>query len=77
MDDFLNIKKHVARYIQLTEEEENYFTSLLRIINVKKKQFIVNLNIFFPFSSTVIAANKISIFPVVMGSVGIHLQENT
>ncbi|KAF0138930.1 MAG: cyclic nucleotide-binding protein [Stygiobacter sp.] len=41
MDEFLEIKKYVARHIQLTEEEENYFVSLLRVLKVKKKQFIV------------------------------------
>lgn len=41
MDEYLKIKQYVARHIQLTEEEENYFGSLLRIVKVKKKQFIV------------------------------------
>jgi CRP-like cAMP-binding protein len=41
MNEFETIKKYVARHIQLTEDEENYFTSLLRITKVKKKQFIV------------------------------------
>jgi CRP-like cAMP-binding protein len=41
MDDFLEIKKYVAKYIQLTEEEESYFVSQLRIAKVKKKDFIV------------------------------------
>jgi len=41
MDDFSEIKKYVARHIQLLEEEETYFVSLLRITKVKKKQFIV------------------------------------
>ena len=41
MDEFIIIKKYVARYIQLTEEEESYFVSLLRVTKIKKKQFIV------------------------------------
>jgi len=41
MDEFVEIKKYVARYIQLTEEEESYFVSLLKLTKVKKKQFIV------------------------------------
>ena len=41
MDNFLKIKQHVAKYIHLTEDEEKYFVSLLRIVNVRKKQFIV------------------------------------
>lgn len=41
MNDFSEIKKYVARHIQLTGEEENYFVSLLRITKVKKKQCIV------------------------------------
>ncbi len=41
MDDFLEIKKYVAKHIRLTEEEEDYFVSLLRVKKVRKKQFIV------------------------------------
>lgn len=41
MDDFLEIKKYVAKYIQLTEEEESYFVSQVRIVKVKKKEFVV------------------------------------
>lgn len=32
--------QHIARHIQLTAEEENYFVSLLHFKKVKKKQFI-------------------------------------
>ena len=41
MDDFLEIKKYVAKYIQLTEEEEAYFVSQVRVTKIKKKEFIV------------------------------------
>jgi CRP-like cAMP-binding protein len=41
MDEFKEIKRYVATYIQLTTEEEDYFISLLRITKVKKKQCIV------------------------------------
>jgi CRP-like cAMP-binding protein len=41
MNDFSEIKKYVAKYIQLTDEEESYFISQLRIIKIKKKEFIV------------------------------------
>jgi len=41
MDEFQAILKNIARFIQLTEEEANYFTGLLRITKVRKKQFIV------------------------------------
>lgn len=41
MDEFSAIKKYVSRHIQLSENEEAYFVSLLRITRVKKKQFIV------------------------------------
>jgi CRP-like cAMP-binding protein len=41
MDEFETIKKHVARHISLTNEEQEYFVSLLRIIKVRKKQSIV------------------------------------
>ena len=41
MNEFETIKKHVARHISLTNEEQEYFLSLLRIIKVRRKQFIV------------------------------------
>ena len=41
MTEFSPIIKNVSRFITLTEEEEQIFTSLLRIQKVKKKQFIV------------------------------------
>jgi CRP-like cAMP-binding protein len=41
MDDFSAITNYVSRYIALTEGEKTYYTSLLRIKKVKKKQFIV------------------------------------
>jgi len=41
MDDFSTIIKYVAKHIELTEEEEAYFVSLLKIKKVRKKQFIV------------------------------------
>jgi CRP-like cAMP-binding protein len=41
MNDFLPIINYVSRYIQLTEEEQRYFISLLRIVKLKKKQFLV------------------------------------
>lgn len=41
MDEFLTIKKYVARHIQLTQEEEACFISLLKITKIKKKQFVV------------------------------------
>jgi CRP-like cAMP-binding protein len=41
MNEFIEIKRYVANYIQLTAEEEDYFISLLRITKVKKRQCIV------------------------------------
>ena len=41
MDEFTTIEKHVARDIDLNEEEQAYFISLLRINKVRKKQLIV------------------------------------
>lgn len=41
MNEFLPIKNNVSRFIQLTEEEQEYFVSLLRISKIKKRQFIV------------------------------------
>jgi CRP-like cAMP-binding protein len=40
MDDFSKITNYVARHIQLTDAEKEYFVSLLRITKVKKKQAI-------------------------------------
>jgi CRP-like cAMP-binding protein len=41
MEELDTIRQYVARYIQLTKQEQEYFVSLLRITKVKKKQFIV------------------------------------
>ncbi len=41
MDELSTIRNYVARHIDLTLEEQEYFISLLRIIKVKKKQCIV------------------------------------
>ena len=41
MNELETIKKYVARHIDLTLEEQEYFVSLLRVNKVKKKQFIV------------------------------------
>lgn len=41
MDDFKEVKNYIARFIELTKEEEDYFCSLLRVTKVKKKQCIV------------------------------------
>ena len=46
MDAIEQVKQYVARYIQLTREEEDYFVSLLQIKNVKKKQLIVQPDFF-------------------------------
>jgi CRP-like cAMP-binding protein len=40
MEEFLPIIQNVERHILLTDEEKAYFTSLLRIVKVKKKQLI-------------------------------------
>jgi len=41
MEEFLPIINYVSRHITLTDEDKVYYTSLLRIKKVKKKQFIV------------------------------------
>lgn len=41
MDELERIRLHVSKYIELNDEEEHYFFSLLRINRVRKKQFIV------------------------------------
>lgn len=41
MSEFLPIIKYVSQYIKLTDKELEYFISLLTIVSVKKKQYIV------------------------------------
>ncbi len=41
MDEFEPIIKNISRFIDLTDEEKEIFISHLRIVKVKKKQFIV------------------------------------
>ena len=41
MDDFSAILKYIGRHIQLSVEEEAFYTSLLKLKKVRKKQFIV------------------------------------
>lgn len=41
MDEFEPIVKNISRFIDLTDEEKEIFISHLRIVKVKKKQFIV------------------------------------
>jgi CRP-like cAMP-binding protein len=40
MDDFTAILNHIAPHINLNKEEQKYFTSLLRVKKVKRKQFV-------------------------------------
>lgn len=41
MDEFTPIVKYISHYIKLTQGEEDFFVSLLKIKKVKKKHFIV------------------------------------
>ena len=41
MNEFTPITDYVSHYIKLTPSEEDYFTSLLKIKKVRKRQFIV------------------------------------
>jgi CRP-like cAMP-binding protein len=41
MTEFIPIIENISRFITLTEEEEDLFTSLLRTQKVRKKQFVV------------------------------------
>ena len=41
MSDFAPIIQNVGRFIDLTEEEKEIFASYLRVLKVRKKQFIV------------------------------------
>ena len=54
MDDFLEIKKYVTKYIQLTEKEESYFVTQVRITKVKRKEFIVRPGYTCKFRSYVV-----------------------
>jgi CRP-like cAMP-binding protein len=55
MDEFEIIKKYIARHIQLTSAEEDYFVSLLRVTKVKKKQCIVQPGFVCKYRSYVIS----------------------
>lgn len=55
MDEFIPIVNYVERYIQLTEEEKEYFVSLLRINRVKKKQYIVQPEFVCKYRSYIIS----------------------
>lgn len=54
MSDFKPVTDYVARFIQLTEEEEEYFVSLLRLTHVRKKQFIVQPDFVCQYRSYVV-----------------------
>jgi len=41
MEEFLPVLNNVARYISLTDVEKQYYTSVLKVKKVKKKQYIV------------------------------------
>ncbi len=41
MDELQQVVKYVQRHIQLTQQEEDFLVSLLKVTRVKKKQFIV------------------------------------
>jgi CRP-like cAMP-binding protein len=62
MDDFALIKAHVAQYVQLTEEEERFFLSLLRVIKVKKKQLIVQPDFVCKYRSFIVAGTMRAYF---------------
>jgi CRP-like cAMP-binding protein len=40
MEELKTISRYIKRHIELNEEEEKYFFSLLRITKVKKRQFV-------------------------------------
>lgn len=44
MSDFQPVLEYITTFIELTEEEKAYFISLLVLIKVKKRQFIVQPN---------------------------------
>lgn len=54
MDQFASIKEYISRYIELTESEEDFFISLLRIKDVKKKQLIVQPDFVCEYRSFVV-----------------------
>jgi len=54
MDHFTPIINYVSRYIKLTQGEIDFFVSLLRIKNVKKRQFIVQPDFVCEYRSFVV-----------------------
>jgi CRP-like cAMP-binding protein len=54
MEDFLPVINYVERHIAITDEEKEYFCSLLRIIRVKKKQLIVQPDFVCKYKSYVV-----------------------
>jgi CRP-like cAMP-binding protein len=55
MDQFDPVIKYVERYIQLREEEKQFFTSLLHITHVKRKQHVVQPDFTCKYRSYVVA----------------------
>jgi len=55
MDEFAPIIRNISRLIDLTEEEKEIFISHLRIVKVKKKQFIVQPDFVCQYRSFVLS----------------------
>lgn len=55
MTDFKTVAAYVSKYISLSEEEEEYFVSLLKITRVKKKQLIVQPGFVCKYRSYVVS----------------------
>ncbi|WP_299712643.1 Crp/Fnr family transcriptional regulator [uncultured Tenacibaculum sp.] len=41
MDKYEGILKNIARYVELTEEEKEQFTSIIKVSRIKKRQFVI------------------------------------
>lgn len=55
MEAYLPVLNYVGRHIQLTQEEREYFVSLLRIVRVKKRQQIVQPDFICKYKSYVVS----------------------
>ncbi|WP_299672911.1 Crp/Fnr family transcriptional regulator [uncultured Tenacibaculum sp.] len=41
MDRYEGILENIARYVELTEEEKEQFTSIIKVSRIKKRQFVI------------------------------------
>ena len=54
MDNFSNFKKNIARFVDLTPEEEEYLVSKVKVAHVKRRQFIVQPDYICKYKSYIV-----------------------